>query len=289
MKVQKGVLRQPFKLLIYGPEGVAKTTLASGAPKAIFFDPNGRTGQVDCERRRGSNWSELQLFLVEAAKSDYETIVLDEMGTIEAFCWTHICERDKQENIESYGYKEGYAVALQEMRTLLATLERTGKNIILIGHSQVRPFKNPEGDDYSRFEVDLYSGKANVAGLVKRWADAVLFFRFETYASENKKKIIGAETGSRIIHTQHKAAFDAKNSYDMPEEIEVLDGMGAQAWDLLARYVTPESSDNLIKMIRVQLKDLDEEKKKTAAKYIDAAGNDARKLTKTLNWLEKQS
>jgi hypothetical protein len=156
----------------------------------------------------------------------FKTFVLDTVDWAEPMLWAYMIKRDsrpdrKLESIEDYGYGKGYQAALDEWRVLLKLLEglyAKGVNVILIGHSQTKAYKNPEGDDYDRFELAVH---LKAGGLLKQWADHVLFARFETYANKDKvtKRVRGVSTGARVIHTVRTAAFDAKHRGSLPETL----------------------------------------------------------------------
>jgi len=150
---------------------------------------------------------------------DYKTLVLDTLDWVEPLIWRYICERDNQANIEAYGYGKGYTAALDEWRALLNDLEmlRAAKRmeIVMLAHSWIKPFKNPEGDDFDRYELKI-NNKA--AGLVKEWADVVLFANHETFAVKDRnKRVRGVSTGARLCFATRTAAYDAKNRYALPD------------------------------------------------------------------------
>jgi hypothetical protein len=112
--------------------------------------------------------------------------------------------------------------ALDEWRVFLARLERLRRakqmGVILIAHSWIKPFKNPEGDDFDRYEMKLHP---KAGGLLREWCDAVLFANYEilTVKESEKAKAKGVTTGERIVHTRRTHAFDAKNRYGLPETL----------------------------------------------------------------------
>lgn len=289
IQIQKGKLRAPFRVLLYGPEGCGKTTLASMAPNPVFYDPNGRTRNVACDRYTGKSWGQLLKFLEWAASSDYDTIVIDELGEVSSQLFRHICDRDRKSDIEKYGYGKGYVVALQELKALTVALDAAGKNVILIGHSRPVAFKNPEGADYTRYEIDLPGTRqADLAGYLKQWSDAVLFLRYDTWASKDEDgKVTGTGTNERKVHTAHRAAYDAKNSYDMPEELGIDDP--ASGWARLYRYIHPPTAGELHNAIEALMPGLKDKAKEQATKYYEQAGDDVGKLTRTLAWMEKKA
>ena len=223
--VTKGKLRKPISVVGYGPEGVGKSSFAAGAPKAIFVGGEDGTSQLDVVRFPSpETWEDV----LDSARvllndtHDYQTVVYDTLDWIEPLIWAYCCKRDGADNIEAYGFGKGYQVALDEWRKFLSGLEQIMRaksmNVVLLAHSWIRPFKNPTGDDYDRYELKIH-GKA--AGLVKEWAEAVLFMNWETFAKEDKrtKRVKGVSTGARMAYTERKASYDAKNRYSLPEEL----------------------------------------------------------------------
>jgi hypothetical protein len=88
-------------------------------------------------------------------------------------------------------------------------------HVLLIGHAQIKSFQDPElPSAYDRYQLKI-NDKA--AALVREAADAVLFARFETElvrASGAKAKVRGE--GKRIIYTESRPGFDAKNRFNLP-------------------------------------------------------------------------
>lgn len=223
--VVRGKLQQPTRTVVYGPEGVGKSTFGAGAPAPVFLGAEDGTGQLDVARfPQPETFEEAVDALRTLARDthDFKTLVVDTLDWLEPLIWHHICHRDQQVNVEAYGYGKGYVVALEEWRRFLNALEalRRAKqmHVVLIAHAWIRPFKNPAGDDYDRYELKL---NQKASGLLKEWADSVLFANYETYAKkdEKTKRVRGVSTGARLLYTQRAAAFDAKNRYSLPEEL----------------------------------------------------------------------
>jgi hypothetical protein len=135
-------------------------------------------------------------------------------------------------NIEDVGFGKGYNAALDRWRDMLSRLDtlrdRRGMNVILLAHSWIKTFRNPEGDDFDRYELKLH---AKTSGLIKEWSDAVLFAAYETLtATDKSKRTRGISTGARIVHTERRAAFDAKNRFELPAELPASVRRGHRSW-----------------------------------------------------------
>ena len=101
--------------------------------------------------------------------------------------------------------------------------------VLLLCHTRVRPFRNPEGPDYDRYQPDVHE---KTWGLSHKWADCVLFGNFETTVQVDKadaKKGKGTGGACRLMYTERHAAYDAKNRLGLAPEIE-MGSSPAEAW-----------------------------------------------------------
>lgn len=56
--------------------------------------------------------------------------------------------------------------------------------------------------------------------MLREWVDAVLFANYNTMVETGQDKVVRAKAGNRrMLYTSHTAAYDAKNSYGLPDEI----------------------------------------------------------------------
>lgn len=278
----KGRQEAPKRTLVIGVEGVGKSTFASNAPAPIFLCSEDGTAQLDIERFPApQTWTEVldAVFELTVAEHAHKTLVIDTLDWAEPMLWAHICERDKQDNIEAYGYGKGYVAALDEWRILIAALERmraTKKmEVVMLAHSWIKPFKNPEGQDFDRYEMKLHP---KASGLIKEWCDNVLFANFETFATKDPKtkRVKGVSSGARLLYTTRTAAYDAKNRYDLPESIPL--DWGEYAAACVAHQ--PADPKELAEQIRIKADRCDETTKAQALALLEQHSNNAAALAK---------
>lgn len=283
----KGRQEQPIRVVLFGVEGVGKSTFGANAPSPIFLGAEDGTAQLDVDRFPApESWTDVleALRVLATDKHGYQTLVVDTLDWAEPLLWKFICERDEQPSIEAYGYGKGYSAALDEWRVFLAALERLrrakGMHVVLIAHSWIKPFKNPEGDDFDRYEMKLHP---KAAGLVKEWCDCVLFANHETLVATDKKtkRVKGVDTGARLIHTQRTAAFDAKNRYGLPESMPL-------SWSEFFAAVSaqrPADPAVLLEEIRRKAQKAGGELEKKAHIGIERAAGNALKLSQLHDWI----
>lgn len=242
-----GVQRTAIKTLIYGPEGIGKSTLAAMWPNPIFIDLEGGTNQLPIVRLESpSSWSMLraELTAIKNREIPCSTVVIDTMDAAERMCAEYIMARDGKKSIEEWGYGKGYTILQEEFGRLLDYLTDTaasGINVVVLGHSTMRKFERPdESGAYDRFELKLTK---QVSPMVKEWADMVLFCDYKTYVETNKSGKAKATGGARVIHTTHAPTWDAKNRFGLPDELPLkLGEMPVQLGEVIPDIVAEQAA-----------------------------------------------
>lgn len=229
MQIIRGKIPCAKKVLIYGPEGIGKSTFASRFPEPVFIDTEGSTKDMDVARfEKASSWTMLldQVRYVKMNPSVCRTLVIDTADWAEQMCVANLCARYGKKGVEDFGYGNGYVYAKEEFGRFLNVLEEVvdaGVNVVLTAHAQMRKFEQPdELGSYDRWELKL--GKktsSQTAPLAKEWADMVLFANYKTWsvAVDDKGKKRKTQGGARVMYTSHHPCWDAKNRYGLPEEM----------------------------------------------------------------------
>ncbi len=215
--------------------------------------------------------------------SQYKTLVVDSLDWAEPLLWRYVCEQAKVGNIEevSGGYGRGYNAALDQWRSFLNALERLQRerstHLILIAHSFIKAFKNPEGDDFDRYILKL---NEKAAGLIREWCGGVYFANFETFAVKDKaKRVRGVSTGARLLYTQRTAAYDAKDRYGLPESLPL-------SWaEFEAAAANQQPADALREEIARKAVGLGVEMEKLTRESLARVATDAAKLAQLNSWV----
>lgn len=225
LNITKGVVKSAMKVVLYGPEGIGKSTLASQFPDPLFIDTEGSTKFMDVARTdRPASWTQLleQVNCVWEDPTLCKTLVIDTADWAEQLCIASFCAAKKISGIEEIGYGKGYVYIAEDFGRLLNTLQditENGVNVVLTAHAKMRKFEQPdEMGAYDRWELKL---QKTVAPLVKEWADLLLFANYKTLAvavdKEGRKH--KAQGGKRVMYTTHHPCWDAKNRLGLPDEL----------------------------------------------------------------------
>jgi len=310
-KTKRGKNRGPYRILLYGREGIGKSTWAAGAPDPYFLCENAGTDELDVARNDEiRTWEALVSGIDElrTAKHGYKSVVIDTVDWVEPIIYEYVCRKggklrpDGTADIEAFGYQKGYVSALDQWRLLASKLEHLQAerktHVILLGHSQIRTFNNPADTNYDRYELKIHK---TAAGFLKEWPNAVLFANYEVFVktqSDKDKKGKGIGDGTRLIHTVPHPSWDAKNRYSLPDtiplpatggwaEFEAAVARGEGAQSAQPEKKEPRGLDEIGKEIDSLLARLDKQSNATAIDAVKRAGGDAAKLELLAEWMRQ--
>lgn len=224
--VTTGVQPAPVKTVLYGPEGIGKSTFASHFPDPVFIDTEGGTKRLNVARLpQPTSWAMLLDEVAEVRKGSVPcgTLVIDTADWAERLCIQAVCARAKVNGIEDFGYGKGYTYVKEEFSKLLDALEEVlnaGHNVVVLAHAAITKFEQPDAvGNYDRWGMKT---SKQVAPLLQEWCDMLLFANYKTVVEKagsgpNAKN--KASGGKRVLYTTHHACWDAKNRFDLPEEV----------------------------------------------------------------------
>lgn len=228
MEITRGIITKAQKVLIYGPEGIGKTTFASKFPNPVFIDTEGGSASLDVARLpKPTSWAMLleEVAYIKQNPTLCKTLVIDTIDWAEQLCIESVCAKYQKKGIEDFGYGNGYVYTKEELGRLLNSLQEIidlGINVVLTAHAQMRKFEQPdELGSYDRWELKL--GKktgSQTAPLVKEWADMVLFANYETVVVTTDSGKHKAQGSKRVMYTEHHACWDAKNRAGLAPKLQ---------------------------------------------------------------------
>ncbi len=228
MNITRGKIQEAQKIVLYGPEGIGKSTFAAQFPEPLFIDTEGSTSNMDVARMDPpSSFTMLmgEIRYVRDHPDVCRTLVIDTADWAEQLCIAEFCAKKQVTGIEDIGYGKGYVYVAEDfgrMLNLLEEVKKRGIHIVVTAHAQMRKFEQPdEMGAYDRWELKL---QKKDAPMLKEWADMVLFANYKTIvvnvdnqgAAKGKNK---AQGGKRVMYTEHHPCWDAKNRHGLPQEV----------------------------------------------------------------------
>lgn len=230
MQINRGRRVKPRRVLLYGQEGVGKSTWAASSPRPIFLNFEDGIGDLDVDStpRLTTYAATLEaLRWLYTEPHEYLTVVFDTVDWFEKLIHDQVCQSANVVNIEKVdgGYGKGYIAAANLLQEFLGKLEvliaKRSLNVVMLGHCTRIKVQDPEREAYEKHSPDLHKQSA---ALLREWCDEVFFASFRTFlrtedAGFNKTRQIALGGDERFIRTTHSAGVTAKNRLNLPAEL----------------------------------------------------------------------
>ena len=162
MRIIKGKLPSAKKVVIYGPEGIGKSTFASKFPDPVFIDTEGSTKDMDVARfEKATSWQMLtdQIRYVRSTPGVCKTLIIDTADWAEQMCVEDLCARNGKKGYRRFWLWKWLCVCKRKLGgflNLLSEVVDAGINVVITAHSQIRKFEQPdELGAYDRYELKL--------------------------------------------------------------------------------------------------------------------------------------
>jgi hypothetical protein len=246
-RIVSGTKLKPPVIVLHGTGGVGKTTLATSGDKAVLLPIEEGWGRLDVSRFPLVTTFAEYADAIAALRNDdhdYKVLAVDSLDWLEPLVWAETLKRFPRpgvDTIEGYGYGKGFFHACDIWREVLGDLKRLRDErnmaIVAIAHSEVRTFNDPANEPYDRFQIKL---NKQASALVFEWADAVLFASFDTKTKRDDRRgqtvTRGISTGKRRLFCEERPAYQAKNRYALPAEIDM-------SWTALTTHIKGEKNN----------------------------------------------
>lgn len=223
--IQKNTALAAPRIMLYGVEGIGKTTFASAAPDPIFICTEDGLGGLQVNHfPLATKASEVLDAIGTLITEDHEfkSVVLDSVDWLDNMIWADV---ESTHEAKDLAYGKGAMIVADRWREVLAGLNKLrndkGMVVILLAHCQIKRFDSPEVEPYDRYQPKLQE-RSNA--ILREWVDAVLFANYKTIVRKddvgfNKTNNRGISTGERLLYTSEKPAYMAKNRYGLPDSL----------------------------------------------------------------------
>lgn len=239
-QIERGVRHRPPRLLIYGVEGVGKSSTASQAPSPIFIPTEDGLDQIDCASfplAKTFEQVESDLAALANEEHNYQTVVIDTLDWLERLIWAEVCRERDVGSIEDIGYQKGYVFALDYWRRIVEALEalrdQRGMCVVLLAHCKIEKFEDPESPAYDRYSPRLHK---HATAMLTEWVDAVLFAAMKVHTTTEdsgfgqRRTIAARGAADRVLRCVGSPACVAKNRFSLPADLPL-------SWNVLMNHM----------------------------------------------------
>ena len=227
-----GVKKEPFLGILHGPHGIGKTCFGMKMPNAIYITGE-ETGEYDITRfDKCESWEDFMSCLnyLRDSQHDYKSLVIDTLDSIESLLFKKILKDDPKHPssmaVACGGYGKAFEKAMNMMYDVrdnyLSKLRAKGMHILILAHSSKNKVEDPlTQSSYDRYELKLHKNSKGVGvyTVFSEWVSVILFSNFEVYKTEDEKYAVGE--GRRLLFTEPRPAFDAKNRFGFPYQMNL--------------------------------------------------------------------
>jgi len=237
-QLTKKNLKAPF-IVIYGREGVGKTTLASYFPDPFVVDAEGRY-YYDLPHQSVRRYQEIVGVLSNVMTSPYKTVVIDSVDSVQEMAFKDVMIKGNLKSI-SQNYREANSLVCQEMAFRffhqLRDLNNNGKNVVCICHPKMIEMQDALViGKWNAYTLKLTESKEiSLSARLKEISDGVFFLAHDKPIVEKGRA--QEATDMRILYTEYSPCYDAKNIWGLPDPI--TGATTEEIYDQLEKYLFP--------------------------------------------------
>lgn len=209
--ITRGRTLRPPRILLYGMEGIGKSTFAANMPDPIFIQTEDGLDNIDCARFPLAESFDVacrQLETILNEPNDFKTVVVDSVDWLERHIFAAVCDAEGVENIEKIGYGRGYVMALDYWRRLFRLTDQLragGRITLFLAHAVQENYSDPEVANLTRFTPRL---DKRARSLMSEYVDLILLATRELGAAR--------ADSPRVVKTEAAPQQVAKSRYAIP-------------------------------------------------------------------------
>lgn len=196
-------------ILLHGPPGIGKSTLASEFPDFLFLDCAGELSGLDVYKMTVTNWDEFRLACASIVqdRKQFKGVVIDTVDALATYCRQASNLKMGIEHESQADWGQGWDKVKTEFSPRMAALSALPNfGVVWVAHSKSVEIKTRR-QTYDRWVPDLPG--AIGSQLIKN-ADLILYLEW-------------AEEDERVIYTKPSPYHEAKErgiNPHLPEQIE---------------------------------------------------------------------
>ena len=263
-KIQKGIKREPRKIIIYGPPKLGKSTLSGSTKNALMIPTEDRVAHIDCDKTPvAKSYADVMgvFDVLLKEKHGYKRIILDTLDWFEPLLHEYICHEKGFKSLtddhnKETAFQKGLKYhAVSGWKAFLYNcdvMRENGFDVIFIAHSAVISVSPPDSDSYDKYVMKI---DKNALAIVEEWADVIAFYDKEIFVkNEDKglsKKGKAISKNSRVLNLSgQSAAMISGNSYGLPDVSVDIE----HCQDIMEWLLTENNNSEKVKQIKKESK-----------------------------------
>lgn len=237
-------IEKPF-VILYGPAGVGKTSMAANAKRPVFLQTENGGGELSLVTLKNDVFKDYDEFMAALRylyqkSEEFDTVVIDSLDHLEPIVWKKVCDENDWKNIESPGFGKGYFEADLYWRRIIDALNKLRRDrnltIVAIAHDMIKSVNDPTAEAYDGHDLKLHK---RAVALWKEHADIIGLIRNPVSVDKKTKKVKGGVTPT--LFTRPNAAYTAKTRFDKMPGIMPLSK--ENSWKEFAKYIPSLNDD----------------------------------------------
>jgi hypothetical protein len=223
MQITRGKTMSALKGIVYGDNGVGKTTLLASSKNPIIMDMEGNCSHIEAPKCPINTLDDFDDFLYALASQehDYKTLVIDSIDSLEVLISGKIAQAHSPQEL-SFG--KSAAIWARYIKDIVSRLEnlskQKGMSILFTAHWKVKAANNPMTEQYDRY--DLRISEAMRTGFCN-WVQFIVLALKEVIFEDRKEVGFGKKKAKnierRVLYTRGDPTYYGKNVFNLPEKM----------------------------------------------------------------------
>jgi len=229
-EIQEGIQLRPPRIILYGTEGIGKSSFCalSKTKKTLYLNIEDGLDLIDAAKIKVSSYQDYTKkidLLLKEEKLPYDCICIDTLDALERLVQKYVASKHDKPTVMDIPFGKGVAECASIIGSELLKLDKfrnKGLIVVLTAHSQIKRYESPMTDAFDRYTLKMHDKACAIA---KEWCDALLFVTYKVVTKSNteafgKEVRKGIGKGDRIVYTEERPAYDAKNRYGLASSVD---------------------------------------------------------------------
>lgn len=224
--ITRGITIGPMRGIVYGDNGVGKTSTLACAMNPIIMNMEGNCDHINADKKRITKLEDFHGLLNDLLiqPHDYKTLIPDSLDSTQILLNEKIMNTYSLKQL-SFGKDAGiWKIYIKEIMDKIEKLSTIrGMNVLFTAHLKVKSVNNPMTEAYDRYDLRVNEEMRN--GFCN-WAQFIVFAQKEVILEEEEANFGKKKAKSlvrRAWYTQGDPTYYGKNVFNLPKKIPMME------------------------------------------------------------------